>query len=141
MKSPSGARTSILIAGFILAVVGSYSIYSLVFGGSPKIEIAPPFKDLGDVTKEGFNYTFAVKNIGNKPLVINRVSTSCGCTQASIDKERLVPGEETTLQVTFNPKLMEEEVKGKVSRIIFIDSNDPEKPNFEIKLTANVVNG
>jgi hypothetical protein len=34
---------------------------------------------------------------------------------------------------------MEEEVKGKISRIIFIKSNDPENPEVEIKITANVV--
>ncbi len=140
MKKQSWTRLTAIVAGFILVAAGSFSVYSLVFGGSPKIEITPAYKDLGDVTKEGFNYTFIVKNVGDKPLVIDRVSTSCGCTQANIDKELIEPGEETELHVTFNPKLMEEEVKGGVSRIIFIDSNDPKNPSSEIKLTANVVN-
>ncbi len=139
MKKPSISRSAIFIAGLVLVAAGSYSVYSLMFGGSPKIEIIPAYKDLGDVTKEGFNYTFTVKNSGSKLLVIDRVSTSCGCTQAKIDKERLDTGEQTELHVTFNPQLMEEEVKGKVSRIIFIDSNDPENPSSEVKLTANVV--
>jgi hypothetical protein len=67
------------------------------------------------------------------------VSTSCGCTLAKIDQNNLKPGENTGLHVTFNPKLMKEEVKGKVSRIIFIKSNDPDNPELEIKITANVV--
>jgi hypothetical protein len=107
----------------------------------PRIEVTPSFMDLGDVTKDGFNFTFALGNTGSKTLEISRVSTSCGCTLASIDQERIMPGEEAMLHVTFNPKLMEEEVRGKVTRIIFIRSNDPENPEIEIKITANVVEG
>ncbi len=128
----------LVILGVLLAVVG---VYSLMLKGSPRIEVTPAFKDLGDVTKEGFNYTFTVRNTGSGELVIERVSTSCGCTSATIDRDTLEPGVETGLHVTFNPKLMEEEIRGKVSRIIFIRSNDPENPELEIKITANVVEG
>lgn len=127
----------ILVAAVLIASVAVYSFYSTL--RKPEIEVIPTFIDLGDVTKEGFNYTFTVKNIGDKPLKIERVSTSCGCTLATIKSELILPKEGADLLVTFNPKLMDEEVKGKISRIIFIKSNDPENPDVEIKITANVV--
>lgn len=133
-------RSILLIAGVLIAFSAVYGYFSIL--RTPRIEVTPAFMDLGDVTEEGFNYTFTVRNTGSKDLVIDRVSTSCGCTSATIDSERIMPGGETGLRVTFNPKLMvNEEIKGKVSRIIFIRSNDPEKPELEIKITANVVEG
>jgi hypothetical protein len=129
----------LLLAGVLIASAAVSSFYSTL--RKPKIEVTPTLIDLGDVAKEGFNYTFTVKNIGDKPLKIERVSTSCGCTLATIKSELIMPNVGTDLLVTFNPKLMEEEVKGKISRIIFIKSNDPENPDVEIKITANVVSG
>lgn len=141
MTDAKNYRSILLIAGILIAFSAAYGYYSLKLKGVPKIEVTPSFKDLGDVTKEGFDYTFTVRNTGKKPLKIERVSTSCGCTLASIDSELIMPGEETGLLVTFNPRLMEEEIKGKVTRIVFIKSNDPEMPELEIKITANVVEG
>lgn len=131
----------LLAAAVILVLSAAYGLYTLEFKGAPKIEVVPSFKDLGDVTKEGFDYTFTVKNTGKRPLKIERVSTSCGCTLATIESELIMPEESTDLLVTFNPRLMEEEIKGKVTRVIFIKSNDPENPELEIKITANVVDG
>ena len=125
----------------LAVLLASFGVYSLVLKGSPKIEVTPAYKHLGNVTKEGFNYTFTVRNTGKAPLRIYRVSTSCGCTSAAIDSELIPPGAETGLHVAFNPKIMEEVVKGKVLRIVFIRSNDPENPEVEIKITANVVDG
>ena len=132
-------RLIILVGIVILAVSMFFGYFYLISNRVPTIEVSPPTKNLGDVTKEGFSYTFTVKNTGRKPLLINRVSTSCGCTLATIESENIQPGESTGLLVTFNPKLMKEEIKGKVSRTIFIKSNDPENPEVEIKITANVV--
>jgi hypothetical protein len=139
MTGFKSARILLLLGVVFLAFAAVYGYYSIF--KTPRIEVTPPFMDLGDVTKEGFNYTFTVGNSGTKALEIDRVSTSCGCTSASIDQDLIMPGEEAGLHVSFNPKLMEEEVRGKVTRIIFIRSNDPENPEVEIKISANVVEG
>ncbi len=136
---PSRYRLIILVGLVILVVSLVYGYLYLISNRIPTIEVSPSTKDLGDVTKEGFSYMFIVKNTGGKPLLINRVSTSCGCTLATIESENIQPGESTGLLVTFNPKLMKEEIKGKISRTIFIKSNDLENPEVEIKITANVV--
>lgn len=138
-KIPSKYRLFILVGLVLLALSLGYGYFYLISNRMPKIDVSPSTKDLGDVTKEGFSYTFTVKNMGKKLLEIEKVTTSCGCTLATIESEHILPGESTGLLVTFNPKLMKEEIKGKVSRTIFIKSNDPENPEVEIKITANVV--
>jgi hypothetical protein len=47
---------------------------------------------------------FKLKNIGNHPLVITRVDTSCGCTVPSWDKKPVEPGEETEITVEIQPE-------------------------------------
>lgn len=45
--------------------------------------------------------TFTLKNKGSKPLVIEYVNTSCGCTKVSYSQEPVQPGGEIILHVTY----------------------------------------
>lgn len=45
--------------------------------------------------------TFTLKNIGDKPLAIEGVSTSCGCTTVDYPQEPAQPGKELVLTVTY----------------------------------------
>lgn len=47
-----------------------------------------------------------VKNIGDKPLVINNVTTSCGCAVPEWSGKPVAPGQKTTISVTYDAKLM-----------------------------------
>jgi hypothetical protein len=47
---------------------------------------------------------FKLKNIGNQPLVITRVDTSCGCTVPGWNKKPVEPGEETEITVEIQPE-------------------------------------
>ena len=51
--------------------------------------------------KEEKQAVFKIKNIGNCPLVINDVATSCGCTSVDYPKEPVRPGDSLSLQVTY----------------------------------------
>jgi hypothetical protein len=44
---------------------------------------------------------FTLKNTGNKLLVIDAVSTSCGCTSVDYSKEPIRPGNSISLNVTY----------------------------------------
>ena len=44
---------------------------------------------------------FILKNVGDKPLVIQDVATSCGCTTVAYSKEPALPGKEIALEVVY----------------------------------------
>jgi hypothetical protein len=46
--------------------------------------------------------TFTVENKGEKPLVITRAKSSCGCTVAEYTKEPIKPGESGIVKATYN---------------------------------------
>lgn len=51
--------------------------------------------------KEEQKVKFTIQNIDEHPLIINDVTTSCGCTSVDYSKEPVRPGESITLQVTY----------------------------------------
>ncbi len=60
-------------------------------------------KDLGTVTEgQKLEVSFRFKNVGDKPLVIERVQPSCGCTVADPPKEAIAPGAEGVIKGVFD---------------------------------------
>jgi Protein of unknown function (DUF1573) len=58
------------------------------------------FGKIAEGQKLEVSYRF--KNTGNKPLVIQRVQPSCGCTVAEQPSEPVPPGEEGMIKASFN---------------------------------------
>jgi hypothetical protein len=60
-------------------------------------------QDLGTI-KEGQTpeISWRFKNTGDKPLVIENASGTCGCTIAEKPTEPIMPGEEGTIKAKFN---------------------------------------
>jgi hypothetical protein len=50
------------------------------------------------------SHVFVIKNTGNAPLVINRITASCGCTQPEWTKEPIPGGGTGEVKITYNPK-------------------------------------
>ena len=46
--------------------------------------------------------TWRFKNVGDRPLIIEGVSASCGCTVPEKPEKPLLPGEEGVIKATFN---------------------------------------
>jgi hypothetical protein len=47
--------------------------------------------------------SFIVKNTGTKPLIIEKVDVSCGCTTASKPEKPILPGMTDKIDVVFHP--------------------------------------
>ena len=61
--------------------------------------------DFGDVIADTDNTTvFTVTNTGDKPLIIEDVSASCGCTTPTKPDGPIAPGKSDVIEVTFHPK-------------------------------------
>jgi hypothetical protein len=60
-------------------------------------------KDFGTIQEgQKLEVSFRFKNTGDKPLVIQRVQPSCGCTVAEQSKEPIAPGGEGQIKAVFN---------------------------------------
>ena len=54
---------------------------------------------------DGFaSHTFTIKNTGDAPLVITRVTASCGCTRPEWTKSPIAPGKTGEGKLTYNTK-------------------------------------
>lgn len=106
----------------------------------PKIELSTTSFDLGDINPDKGNKfeTFFVKNIGGTPLNIISVSTSCGCTEADVESEEILPGEQTRLLVTYDPSV-HPNLTGPIKRVVYVKSNDPLQEEVELELIGNVL--
>lgn len=69
----------------------------------PVIAFEKEFHDFGKI-KEGekITYAFKFKNTGKSVLHISTVSTSCGCTVSAYPKQPIQPGEESSIDVSFD---------------------------------------
>lgn len=61
---------------------------------------------------------FYFKNTGSAPLVISKVSTSCGCTNVSYPKKPIMPNEKGIIEVTYNTSQI-----GSFRKTIVVNSN------------------
>jgi len=90
-------RKFVFILGWLcLNAIGGYA-QSLSFGED--------FHNFGTLNKSSPNveHTFQFRNTGDKPLQIEKVKTSCGCTSPKWPKEPVKPGEKGEIKVVFSP--------------------------------------
>ncbi|RJQ26516.1 DUF1573 domain-containing protein [Candidatus Parcubacteria bacterium] len=107
--------------------------------------------DNGMATKE-----FSIKNTGKSPLKIYNVITSCMCTTAQLKTSGITsekfgmheksagvfeikPGQTAKLMIEFDPAFHGPSGVGPVTRIITMDTNDPQNPKLSFELIGNVV--
>lgn len=107
---------------------------------NPEIQLNTTHFDFGDINpdKGEIMKEFFVKNVGNAPLEVFAVSTSCGCTTAKVEKTTIKPGSQTKLLVTYDP-LAHGGTVGAIKRVVYIQSNDPEHEEVELELVGNVL--
>ncbi len=72
--------------------------------------------------------------------MVTRVSTSCGCTSAEVEKNSLAPYESTKVKVSFDPAVHKDDTDlGKLTRTIYIETDNINYPSLEVTITANVI--
>lgn len=59
--------------------------------------------DFGDIVLNSgpVSYTFTLRNDGQKPILIDRVTTSCGCTSAQWTSQAIQPGQTGSITLTY----------------------------------------
>lgn len=91
------------------------------------------FGDIGPSTSSKCEFQFT--NTGKGVLNIARLQSTCGCTVPQLKKKTYEPGETGTISVTFKAPASQ----GSIAKHIYIHSNDPGNPKYELEVKGNVV--
>ena len=75
-----------------------------------------------------------IKNEGDEDLLIEKVRASCGCVKTSLSTKRIKSGKSVELTITFDTTGYD----GKVSKDIFITSNDFQEPEKRMRVSVEV---
>lgn len=104
-------------------------------GKKPVIKVANPVHNFGKVApNKKYNCEFKFKNVGNAPLKITKIQTTCGCTVPQLKKKTYAPGESGSIKVAFRTPARQ----GKTTKRLYILSNDKKNPKFGLTLKATV---
>lgn len=151
----------------VITVVGSYFLlvsgqkpdpeiisYSVKDTDRPMVKVESIFSDLGSMrVSEDKSADFTLKNVGEKPLQLSKISSSCNCTFGQLilnGKEseyygmhsvssfagEILPGKTAKVRVIYRPSIMP--VYGVVSRDVYVETNDPQNPKLVFTVKANV---
>ena len=102
---------------------------------APRIRVEPEAFDFGKALPgKTLRKEFTLRNFGDAELVIEGVTTTCGCTAAITAETRLEPGGSTQLQVTLETR----SYSGKVERQVLVRSNDPKTPLLSVRVSVTV---
>lgn len=89
-----------------------------------KIQVANDAVNIGQVQYfVPASAVFELKNSGNRPLVISRIETNCGCTVASLPSTPIGAGDRFTINVTYDARMM-----GHFNKYIEVYSNASDSP-------------
>lgn len=124
----------------IVSLIGTAAVVVMSLSScgrtAPQIVVEPPSQNLGDQPPQVIELVYAVQNTGGEPLIIKRVSTSCDCTTASLDRTEIPAGEAALLTVRLDP--VEDNLFGDVRRVIYLRSNDPDEPEVSVEFSVRI---
>ncbi|MFN5374604.1 MAG: DUF1573 domain-containing protein [Flavobacteriia bacterium] len=96
-------------------------------------ELSHEFGSVKEDTKHLYN--FVVTNTGKKPLFIQDVKASCGCTTSKKPEKAIAPGKSDIIAVEFHPKVGQ---LGRQDKTVTVMANT--EPNMVVlKIGADVI--
>jgi hypothetical protein len=108
-------------------------------GPQPSIAIPVTFYDFGSIgPTDVVQRDFVIANRGQAPLTISRAHTSCDCTSADFTSAVIPPGKVSVVTMRFDAGFHKEAAGTTVQRTLIIQNNDPNNPQLEISIQADV---
>jgi hypothetical protein len=104
--------------------------------GHPKVRFVNPRYDFGEAEAgDEIEHTFPFENAGDAPLFLNRISSSCGCTEARASAQEIPPGQAGEIQAT----LRTQGLHGTVEKELVLETSDPQNPLVRLTISGRVV--
>lgn len=103
---------------------------------TPKLELSTENVSFGEIGPHDIkNAEITVRNVGDEPLIIEGIKSSCGCTSADVSESAIAPGEETSLSLELDPQ----HYGGPSPRIsVMINTNDPDRKVAKVTVSAEI---
>lgn len=150
MKHPIVRRLKLCAAGVLLsalpasaqvipdsAALASVMHPRMADEATGRFEVEPAERSVGILSEDSaaVTYTFLCRNKGTQPLTVQKLVTSCGCTQARISRQTLSAGDTATISVRYNPYAQ----AGRVfTRVFIYTSLSAGSPSAALTLTGEV---
>ncbi|WP_299396018.1 DUF1573 domain-containing protein [uncultured Gelidibacter sp.] len=114
--------------------VGMLSVSAFAQEKVAKIEFKTDVIDYGTILKgaDGVR-VFEFTNTGNAPLIITKVSSTCGCTIPKKPEAPILPGDKGEIQVKYNTQIVDP-----IRKTITVMSN-ADTPIVALKIKGEVV--
>ena len=106
-------------------------VSSLSVSAKPVLELSEEIVDFGAVRLDPTVHrkNLLVKNVGDEPLVINQVSSTCHCVETEWSVKPIEAGALDSIKIEFSP-----DVSGVVSKKLIIYSNaQNRRTSFRVK--------
>ena len=85
----------------------------------PQLLVHHPLQDIGSIKFDSvYHLTYVVENSGQQELVIDTITSSCGCSLPFVSKKNIQPSDTTLITVTYKPV-----DKGRFQKSLVIKSN------------------
>ena len=102
---------------------------------APRLSVDTPEHDFGQIFQgETVQHEFNFTNVGDEPLLVTKVRSSCGCTAALASSSRLQPGESGQITATFDSTRFQ----GPVTKTVYLYTNDLSQPVAQLFIKGTV---
>lgn len=119
----------------IFALVVTIGYLTGSASASPELSVDQPVFNFGAITQgKKVHHVFSVKNIGDEPLNIRKVTAACGCTAANSSSPVIQPGKTGEIKTTFDSA----NFTGKISKTIAVETNDPRHPTITLTIAGTI---
>lgn len=114
-------------------------VFTLIFGSGCRPQGQDPSNqdnllwNFGNV-KNGtvLKHVFILHNDSRNTLSIKKIQTSCGCTNSTASRDKILPGGSSEITVVFDTK----GYSGKVKQFVYVHTSDQKKPIVKFTVTA-----
>ena len=126
-------KSNMMKKAVLLLFVGLLAFAVQAQEKTAKIEFKSETVDYGEINKgsDGVR-VFEFTNTGDAPLIISKVSSSCGCTIPKKPEEPIMPGQTGEIQVKYDTKRV-----GPIRKAITVISN-ADTPTKVLKIKGEV---
>ena len=107
-------------------------------GGSEQMSFERTRIDVGNLNEDDgpSRHVFRWRNVGQEPLVLTRVVTSCGCAVPAYDRAPVLPGSTGQITVTYYPKGHPGHFQRKISVFTQLSAR---RPTAVLELSGHVI--